>query len=282
MNTWDVKRVVSLLVESGHIALSHYDSPSWQLKQDRSIVTEADKAVEALLAAEFDRPADGVHMIGEETIASRDEKYMQGALTGTTWIVDPIDGTAPYSHHIPTWGVSIGFAEEGVIKEGGIFLPATGEMFVTNGPQVLYSSCAGGRNSWNFSSLGELPRKERALNDGGMISISQGMAKHGVMEVKNPVQALCCAVMPLAYLCMGRYLAYVGALYVWDYAAGLAILKKCGMVARFRGGGEMTARLVDDCQLEADGIARWRARDDIIFAPSNEVADFVATHVSRQ
>ncbi len=282
MNAWNFERIVCLLKEAGGVALSHYDSPAWSLKDDRSIVTEADKAIESLFAAEFDRPSEGSLMIGEETSDLKSEQYVRDALAGTAWIVDPIDGTAPYSHHVPTWGISIGFAERGILKEGAIFLPATGEMFVTDGPNVLYACCPRERDAWNFSHFTALPVRKRELNDGGMISITQGMAKRGKIRVHNPVHALCCAVMPLPYLCMGRYLAYIGTLKVWDYAGGFPIIQKCGFTARFLNGEKMTGRIIDDCHAQAGGHARWRARDHIIFAPSEEVADYVAAHSSEE
>lgn len=281
MKNWDVEKVVFLLVESGREALRHYDSPSVSLKEDRSIVTQADKAVEALLAREFDRPSEGARMIGEETSASMDEAYIEGALSETAWIVDPIDGTAPYSHHVPTWGISIGFAEGGAIKEGGIFLPVTGEIFVTAGPRVLSACQPRWRAAADFAPLGDMPVKRCRLDDAGLVSISQGLAKRGKINLRNPVQALCCAVMPIPYLCIGRYMAYVGTLKLWDYAAGLAIIRNCGFAARFVGGGEMTGRVEEDCVTRKSGQSRWSARDDIIFAPSSDIADHIASQISE-
>ncbi len=281
MRTWDVEKIVALLAASGRAALRHYESPEVSYKADRSIVTQADREIEARCAVDFDRPSEGAYLIGEETCASRDDAYIEGALAGTAWIVDPIDGTAPYAHHLPTWGHSIGYAEGGVIAEGAIFLPVTGEMFATDGPRVLYACRPGGPGAWDFSSLDDLPVKKRARDDGGIVAITQAIAKRGVFEARNPVQALSCAVMPMAYLCLGRYLAYIGTLSLWDFAGGLAIARKCGFLTRFLGGGEVAGRILDDCRADAGGLARWAARDHIIFAPSEEVAGFVAAAVSH-
>lgn len=272
MRDWNAKDVAELLRECGRVAMEHYDNPAWELKADRSIVTVADKAIENFLGQEFDRPAEGVFMIGEETAATHDDTYWEGALNQTAWIVDPIDGTAPYAHHIPTWGVSIGHMRGGRIDEGGIFLPATGELFVTDGDALLVQSP--GR------PLEPLEIHRRALGDDGMVALPQSLAKQGRINLRNPIQALCCAVMPLAYLCAGRYLAYVGNLYLWDFAAGIAMVEKAGFVAKTLDGAPMTLRPAADCRPGEPGIHRWKSRSEIVFAPDHAIADFIIEKIA--
>ncbi|MFA7232405.1 MAG: hypothetical protein WC071_14120, partial [Victivallaceae bacterium] len=64
MNHWDIYKIIPLLKECGSIAMSCYANPQIEIKADLSIVTAADKAIEARLAVEFDHPAEGVHLIG--------------------------------------------------------------------------------------------------------------------------------------------------------------------------------------------------------------------------
>ncbi len=141
MKEWNKEKIIDLLIQSRKTALEYYDSPDMELKKDKSIVTVADKAIESLLAVHFDKPENGSYLIGEETVFQKNEEYIRNALNETTWIVDPIDGTAPYSHHIPTWGISIAFMKNGIIEEGAIFLPPTGEIFISEENTVYYKSC---------------------------------------------------------------------------------------------------------------------------------------------
>ena len=69
-------------------------------KADSTVVTAYDRAVEHLLREEIAAafPDDGV--LGEE------EDEVAGT-SGRRWILDPIDGTAPYSRGIVTWGVLV-------------------------------------------------------------------------------------------------------------------------------------------------------------------------------
>ena len=65
------------------------------------LVSDADRAAEAAIAAVLARrrPDDGI--LGEEGTANRD------GTTGLRWVVDPLDGTVNYLSGIPLWCVSI-------------------------------------------------------------------------------------------------------------------------------------------------------------------------------
>ena len=89
-------------------------------KADGTVVTAYDRAVERLLregiAAEF--PGDGV--LGEE------EEDVAGT-TGRRWILDPIDGTSPYSRGVVTWGVLVAVEDEHGALLGITACPWAGE-----------------------------------------------------------------------------------------------------------------------------------------------------------
>ena len=93
-----------------------------ELKKDRSPVTEVDKKCEKLikkaLLSEFKN--DG--FLGEES------KKVIGS-SGRRWIVDPLDGTRPYIHNIPTYSVLIALEEDGVPVVGVVHFPALKETY---------------------------------------------------------------------------------------------------------------------------------------------------------
>lgn len=269
MKKWNRKEICSLLLESGRIALKHYENRSWKFKSDRSLITAADGEIESLLANQFDRPEDSVYMIGEETVGTRGQKYISSALSETAWVVDPIDGTAPYAHHISTWGISIGFMRKARLEEGAVFLPATGEMFITEGEDVLFAKTEAGKGGFKISGFTKLKTKRLAFSDGGLISVSQSVAKRGFLELRNPVQAVCCTVFSGVYLVMGRYLAYIGTVYLWDIAGILPIVFKCGFKGRLLSGEEITLKVDSDLyNLSSNDPERWRLKDHMILAPN--------------
>lgn len=268
---WSRHSIPGLLQEAGRIALKHYEAPTKTIKGDLSIVTEADRAIEAMFSTHFDHPEQGHYLLGEETIESKSEAYLGSALNGTAWVVDPIDGTAPYAHHLPFWGISLGLMEKGRLLEGAIYLPLLGEMFLSEGPKVFWARGVDLDRTPLFEPLTPV---RRPWSDSGLLSLTQGVTKGGSVAAPNPVMANCCAVVPLAYLLLGRYQAYLGTLKLWDFAGGLPLLLKSGFVGKLETGELLTDRVnPDHYLLEAGHPKRWRTKSRIAFAGDLESAD---------
>lgn len=270
MDKWDLGVVAELLEESGALAMSMAGRLNISFKSDHSAVTDADKAVERLLSGEFDRPAEGAWMIGEETSASKDAAYVKAALNGTAWIVDPIDGTAPFSHGIPFWGVSIGFMEGGQLKEGAIFLPPMGEMIGTSGG-VAYRADAGMGKSkgWKLAKrLEPMKRPEGVFDDGAILNISQRMARGGTIRLPNPIHSLCSCVYSSAALMTGKHIAYIFSAKIWDMAGSLPALKSLGFHAVLLDGTDLMDLRVRPEVYELDMAAKspWHIKGHAILA----------------
>lgn len=94
-----------------------------EFKAGHDPVTEADRAVDAVLRQNLLR--DGEGWLSEESVddLSRLEK-------SNVWVVDPLDGTREFVKGIPEFCVSIGYVENGRPVAGGIHNPATNETFV--------------------------------------------------------------------------------------------------------------------------------------------------------
>jgi inositol-phosphate phosphatase/L-galactose 1-phosphate phosphatase/histidinol-phosphatase len=97
--------------------------PEVGIKPDASLVTATDKAVEARLREmiEVRYPAHGV--MGEE-LGQRD------ADAEFVWVLDPIDGTAPFVAGLPVYGTLIGLARDGRPLLGVIDHPATDDRWL--------------------------------------------------------------------------------------------------------------------------------------------------------
>jgi myo-inositol-1(or 4)-monophosphatase len=94
------------------------------------LVSDADRAAEAAIAAVLlkRRPGDGV--LGEEGTANRD------GTSGLRWVVDPLDGTMNYLLGIPLWCVSIACEDAAGTLAGVVYDPLRNELFsaVRGGP----------------------------------------------------------------------------------------------------------------------------------------------------
>jgi 3'(2'), 5'-bisphosphate nucleotidase len=93
-------------------------------KEDRSPVTEADRAAELVILAALARIAPGVPVIAEEEVAAG----RIPAHGDTYFLVDPLDGTKEFVRGGDDYTVNIGLIEQRVPKLGVVFTPATGAL----------------------------------------------------------------------------------------------------------------------------------------------------------
>src|SRR6202049_3500513 len=109
----DAARVVFSRFTAGAIAAEY--------KIGHDPVTEADRALDAVLRKELLR--DGEGWLSEESVDdyTRLEK-------SRVWVVDPLDGTREFVQGIPEFCVSIAMVENGKPVAGGICHPMTDEL----------------------------------------------------------------------------------------------------------------------------------------------------------
>ncbi len=267
MMDWKRDEVAALLLEAGRCALRHYETPRRQVKNDGTLVTQADQEIEALLARYLDRPEEGFYLLGEETEGSRSESYLAAALKETAYVVDPIDGTACYAHHVPIWGISLGRMRKGVLDEGAVYMPVTGELFISEGPHVYLAEAAATADAGSLTWEELTPPTAGPFRATGLIALTQDLGKSGGLSLPNPVHVLACAVVPLTYLLLGRYEAYIGYLKVWDLAGGLPLLLKLGFAATLLDGRVLDGRVDEEyyCLGPQEG-QRWKLRKPCLFA----------------
>lgn len=91
-----------------------------QYKADASPVTELDRKIEARIRTHIDDRYPHHGILGEEH-GSRDLH------ADMVWVIDPIDGTAPFIAGIPVYGTLIGLAHHGRPFIGVIDHPATND-----------------------------------------------------------------------------------------------------------------------------------------------------------
>ncbi|ACP21689.1 Inositol-1-monophosphatase (plasmid) [Sinorhizobium fredii NGR234] len=213
----------SIAEEAGALALDYFnkrDTLVIETKRDpQDVVSIADRNVETLIrervAAEL--PEDG--FLGEEF------SPVEGA-SGYTWVVDPIDGTAPFVNGMSTWCVSIAVLHGGVPVIGVIHAPCDGE---------VYASAAGKGASLNGRKLSLDPSRtiQNAITGigcnthvepervGQIIATLLGM---GGNFIRNGSGALM-----LAYVAAGRLVGYYEPhMHAWDCMAGYCLVKEAG------------------------------------------------------
>ncbi len=114
---------VAVAAEVGELILGHYAGGDLvvETKRDDTPVTIADREAEQWIRDCVSRnwPEDGV--LGEEFGETPGE-------SGYRWILDPIDGTKSFVHHVPLFGTLIGREFQGEMLAGVCRMPALGEV----------------------------------------------------------------------------------------------------------------------------------------------------------
>lgn len=129
----------------GAIARQHFRTPvTVDIKDDRSPVTVADRAIEAALRDLIDATYPDHGIFGEEQAAvRRDAEYV--------WVLDPIDGTRSFIAGVPLFGILIALVRDGrpvlgvvdqpILRER--WLGADGHPTTLNGKPVSVRACPG-------------------------------------------------------------------------------------------------------------------------------------------
>jgi myo-inositol-1(or 4)-monophosphatase len=108
MNTHAISldNVIRITQEAGHLLAAKFETEiEVGLKGAEEIVTEADRASEALLHKKL------LELLPESGFCGEETGYHPGK-SGYTWVVDPLDGTHNYSVGVPLWACSVALLDE--------------------------------------------------------------------------------------------------------------------------------------------------------------------------
>ncbi len=118
--------LIALAADAGKAIMDIYaDAFSHALKDDKSPVTDADTAAEAIILA-------GLAAADPETPVISEEAASAGHIpevAGTFYLVDPLDGTREFISRNGEFTVNIALIENGRPSLGVVYAPARGRMF---------------------------------------------------------------------------------------------------------------------------------------------------------
>lgn len=192
--------------------------PGWQ-----NFVTEYDRASELCIISLIKEKFPTHSFLAEESgLSNSSEKDT------ILWIIDPLDGTTNFAHHIPLFTISIAAyqGEKGLC--GIIYQPLTQELFVAekgngaylNGTRLSVSQTVNIEESLIVASLPYDTKSVPILNMEELLKIS----RRGV-TLRN----FGSAALSLAYVAAGKVDAFwMYNLYPWDLAAGQLLIEEAG------------------------------------------------------
>ena len=194
------------------------------------LVTEVDHASEKAIIEVIKKHHPDHCILTEETgEIFQDSEYK--------WIVDPIDGTVNFAHHIPICCISIGIERKGEMVLGAVYNPFMNEFFFAER----------GRGATLNDKPVHVSTKKKVeiacLVTGfpytyldmvnGPLEVFDRFIRRGV-----PVRRLGSAAIDLCWVACGRFDGfYEHKLMAWDSAAGFLIVEEAGgKVTDLKGG----------------------------------------------
>ena len=282
MNEWNIPALLDALNKSADMALHYWNIIEISVKGDGSLVTQADKAIEDYLTEVLVNEEKGSYLLGEETLNSQSEETIKKAFENVAWIVDPIDGTSPYSSGLPHWGVSLGFMEKGKLTNGAVYLVPLGELFITHGADILYAKVPVG-TPIQMKDLHPLKIKRAPITSSSILSFSRVWNKKDLTKLRNPIHSTGSSVFALSKILQGCYLGIVTRFYLWDGAGCFPMLERAGYLCEFLHTGEKLTLDVseENYTLEKGAPSRWMLKDAILISGSKESITFVREEAIR-
>lgn len=189
----------------------------------QNFVTEFDKSSEASIISMIRDHFPSHSFLAEESgfsENSNEEKIL--------WIIDPLDGTTNFAHHIPVFTISIAAYQHEKGLCGVVFQPMTQELFIAergkgaflNGMKLKVSHTKLVEDSLMIASL---PYNINSPPLFGLERFTQ------LIEEGVTLRNLGSAALALAYIAAGKVDSlWMYNLYPWDVAAGQLLLEEAG------------------------------------------------------
>lgn len=208
------------------------------------LVTDYDRKAEGLIKERLSKAFPHHGFLGEE-------EGVQGPTLENTegdsivWIIDPLDGTVNFVHHIPFFCVSLAAVQGGQVLCGVIYNPMTHELFTAQK----------GRGAYLNGKQLQIKRPQnlqQCLFATGFPYNLQQNPRHcrerlqRILELGTPLRRLGSAALDLAYVAAGRMDAYWEvSVHPWDLAAGVCLVNEAGGKVTQLSGEPMDWRIHD-------------------------------------
>lgn len=209
-----------ILKEAGQLLLSFWHKGVGETQKENGYFTEADIQTERFLKEKLYqlKPAD---FWAEESGFEKHED------NGFHWVIDPLDGTTNFAHHVPYFCVSVALTEQDQPIVAAIYNPILDEFFYAergagaemNGQRIAISH----PESFSQAIIGvSLSYKHQERLD--VINIAGEVSREA-----RAIRHYGAVALDLANMACGRIDGVLFArLFWWDVAAGLLLVQEAG------------------------------------------------------
>ncbi len=212
------------VIEAAHQELlSRFNHVSIRYKADGSVLTDADIAMNERLVRELRErfPDDGV--LSEE-MSRQTQRRKLGESGHGLWVLDPLDGTTNFAAGLPYFCVSLALLRQGKVEFAMVYDPVRKECFQARGEKGAWLNDQRLRGSTGAPSLS----RSIALIDFKRLSrpLAQRLSARPPYASQRSFGAV---ALDLCWVAANRAHIYLhGRHHLWDYIAGLTILRGAG------------------------------------------------------
>lgn len=232
--------LVPLVKEAAKLFENRNAASAIRVKGVADFVTAVDTSVQAMIQQDLQQRYPDIQFLGEEKDNSAINRK------GTYWVLDPVDGTTNLIHDYHASVISLALMVEGVPSVGIIYDPYTKELFTAerghgaflNGEPIHVSKAQ--KMCECLIAFGPTPyRKELADQTFAML-------KNVFLDVHD-IRRSGSAALDLAYTACGRADGFFEReLHLWDFAAGMLLVREAGGVVTDYSGATLDVPLVSD------------------------------------
>ncbi len=219
-----VRNVAVGAAYAGAAVLNHYFGKliSIQKKGPSDLVTQADIESEAKIIEVLR------YRFPDHDILAEESGFAPSVTSKGLWIIDPLDGTTNFAHHLPFFSISIGFSINSEVMAGVVLNPVSGELF---------SAVKGKGATLNGRAIRVTAEKqisECLLVTGFPYNPDRNIKTlmrrfENCMRAARGIRRLGSAALDLCFVACGRFDGFWEEnLKPWDTAAGTIIAREAG------------------------------------------------------
>jgi myo-inositol-1(or 4)-monophosphatase len=225
-------QVAEAAAQAGAEIIRRYyrDGVTMRSKQSFNLVSDADLESERAIVEIIRQSFPDHAVLGEELHrAEADSEHL--------WVIDPLDGTNNFAHHVPHFAVSIAYCQRGQPVCGVVTDPIHDDWYLA----------ARGRGAWHNGRRAQVATQTRL--DEALIGVGFYYDRDRIMQATldairdlfhqqiHGIRRFGAAALDLCYVGVGSFGAFFEyELAPWDYAAGqLFVVEAGGQVSTCRG-----------------------------------------------
>lgn len=229
MLPFDPAEAREIVRDAARLALELHGHMTAELKPDNTLVTEADRRLEAFLHERLVQLAPGFSFLGEET-------GLTGDPDAPCWVIDPIDGTTNFVRGIPLWCVSVGLVHHGRSILGVVAVPPQDEVYWATDGQGAWCDRGDDVVRLQVPDRAELMQEDLIACNTTVERVAD--FRRVPCRLRN-FGSLAYHMVAMARGSLAASMAHFHKLY--DIAGGMCLCHEAGCTSRYLNGSEWTA-----------------------------------------